>query len=113
MIEINGIINGIKDFMTIGINEDLIHSIINRCIQQCLEEVMGTVNDLTKIEYCPVWKRDRKKSTGKYLKAIRVRTSGELIHYEIHDHNLKKSGLVLSEVHGFLKRSDAKKATIR
>tara|TARA_Y100000310_G_C20539268_1_gene742410 strand:- start:157 stop:486 length:330 start_codon:yes stop_codon:yes gene_type:complete len=104
--------NLIKDFKTIGINEALIRSIINRCIQQCLQETLGTINDLSTLEYCPVWKRDRRKKSGKYLKSLRVRISGEKIYHEIQDSNLKKSGLVLLEVHEFLKRSDAKKATL-
>jgi hypothetical protein len=105
-------INFIKDFKTIGVDQELIRAIINRCIQQCLQEVMGTISDLTIIEYCPVWKRDRKKSSGKYLKAIRVRVSGEKIHYDIEDTTIKKSGLVLLEMYEFLKRSDAQKAPI-
>jgi len=105
-------INSIKDFKTIGINEGLIRAIINRCIQQCLEEVVGIVVDMTTIEYCPLWKRDRRKKAGKHLKALRVRVSGEKNHFEIMNHDLKKSGLTLSEVYEFLKRSDAQKATI-
>tara|TARA_Y100000034_G_scaffold104185_1_gene130518 strand:- start:266 stop:595 length:330 start_codon:yes stop_codon:yes gene_type:complete len=105
-------INLIKDFKTIGIDQELIRAIINRCIKQCLQESMGTINDLTTLEYCPVWKRNRKKSSGKYLKAIRVRKLGEKNHHEIGDANLKKSGLVLTEVYEFLKRSDAQKVTI-
>jgi len=105
-------INLIKDFKTIGVDQELIRAIINRCIQQCLQEVMGSISDLTTIEYCPVWKRDRKKKSGKYLKSIRVRIHGEKIHHEIEDANLKKSGLALLEVYEFLKRSDAQKATI-
>jgi len=105
-------INLIKDFKTIGVDQELIRAIINRCIQQCLQETMGTISDLTTLEYCPVWKRNRRKSEGKYLKAIRVRKSGEKIHHEIGDANIKKSGLVLLEVYEFLKRSDAQKVTI-
>ena len=106
-------INLIKDFKTVGIDQELIRAIINRCIQQCLQEVMGIISDLTTLQYCPVWKRDRKKSAGKHLKAIRIRIVGEKIHHEIENGDLKKSGLALLEVYEYLKRSDAQKVTIR
>ena len=59
-------------------DEQLIKSIINRCVALALRDHLGLNNvdyDAKRIEYCPVWKWNREEKK-RQLKNIQVRLAG-------------------------------------
>ena len=100
-----------KNFKTVGIKEDIIKAVVERCIQLYLHDIVGTIGPISEMQYCPSWKYIRKQKK-KFLQGIRIRLTGQTSYMEIKDKDLTPTGLSLGEIHEFLKRSSAQKTMI-
>ena len=100
-----------KNFKTVGIKEDIIKAVVERCIQLYLHTIVGPVGVISELQYCPSWKYIRKQKK-KFLKGIRIRLASQSSYTEIKDKDLIPTGLSLDEIHEFLKRSSAQKTMI-
>ena len=95
-------------------DEQLIKSIINRCVALALRDHLGLNNvdyDAKRIEYCPMWKWNRKEKQKKLLR-IRVRLAGSEKFLDINRLHSRLISLHLVEMLEYLDKSDASRVSV-